>query len=203
MTSSNDPLAFMPGLDFMRQFARAAADKDAAPGTGWITPTVNVKDIDKRIADLKAVLFWLEQNAHILRATVQALEVQKMTLAALQGMNVNLADIARAFAAPTDQALPESAAQTTDGITQAADPAKPASSAAVHKKKPSPAAADPLQWWDALTQQFQSIAASTLQEATPPDTTRPAPADRQVRKPAKPAAKRAAPKKSAARTGGA
>ena len=53
--------------------------------------------LDKRIKELKAVLFWLEQNGTALKATIQALEVQKMTLAALAGMNLNMAEVAKAF----------------------------------------------------------------------------------------------------------
>jgi len=178
MTSGNNPLLtqLMPGFDFMRQFAQAAVDKSATPPlAGWVAPIVSVEELDKRIADLRAVLFWLEQNGQVLRATVQALEVQKMTLAALQGMNLNLADIAKAISVPVhvSSAAQDSSATargTASGADSDSDPAttKPASAAA---QPPAPAMTDPLQWWGALTQQFQTIAASTLREAvqaTPP-----------------------------------
>jgi len=198
MTSDSDPLAFtklMPGFDFMRQLAQAAASKGAMPqAAGWVAPTVSIEELDKRIADLKAVQLWLEQNVHILRATVQALQVQKMTLATLQGMNLNMADIAKAFAAPVQpasKASSEPSAETADAAGQA----------------PAPAATDPLRWWEALTQQFQAIAAGTLREtaqaAPPPVPDEPANASTPAAKPArksaaaKPAAKRSAPDKSA------
>jgi hypothetical protein len=213
MTSGSDPLAFtklMPGFDFMRQFAQAAANKSATPhAADWVAPTVSIEELDKRIADLKAVQFWLEQNVHLLRATMQALQVQKMTLAALQGMNLNLADVAKVFAAPAQQpqpaptASPEPSAMASETAGAAAEPA------------PAPAVTDPLQWWDALTQQFQAIAASALPEAAQAGAPSPmpagpagdsAPAAKPARKSAaaKPAAKRSAPKKpaqSAARRG--
>ena len=44
-----------------------------------------MEELDKRIDELKAVQFWLDQNAMALKATIQALEVQKMTLATLKG----------------------------------------------------------------------------------------------------------------------
>jgi hypothetical protein len=56
-----------------------------------------VEELDKRIEELKAVQFWLDQNAMALKATIQALEVQKMTLATLKGMNFNMGDVANAF----------------------------------------------------------------------------------------------------------
>jgi len=43
----------------------------------WVAPTIDVNELQKRIDDLKAVQFWLEQNGRALAATVQALEVQK------------------------------------------------------------------------------------------------------------------------------
>jgi len=194
MTSGGDPSAFaklMPGFDFMRQFATADATKNIVPNlASWVTPTVSIEDIDKRITDLKAVLFWLEQNAHVLRATVQALEVQKMTLTALRNMNLNLADVAKAFTTPVQTAEP--AAPETGAAEQ--DPAEP---------KAAPV--DPLQWWGALTQQFQNIAATlgdAVQAAPPPASADSAgkPARKSA---AKRAAKPAAPKKSAARGGNA
>jgi hypothetical protein len=63
----------------------------------WVAPTLNVEELEKRIEELKAVHFWLEQNSRALGATIQALEVQKMTLATLKGMNFNIGDVANAF----------------------------------------------------------------------------------------------------------
>ncbi|MDR0478868.1 MAG: hypothetical protein LBH31_03480 [Burkholderiaceae bacterium] len=174
MTSSSDPLAFaqlIPGFDVMQQFAQAAASAaGSAPGfAGWIAPTVSIEELDKRIAELKAVQFWLEQNLLAIRATTQALEVQKMTLAALQSMNLNLPDIAQTFTAPTE-ATDETAAAAREPLRQ--DRSQDVRPATATGTAPSPAEAaaasntpDPLQWWGALTRQFQSIAASALREA--------------------------------------
>lgn len=43
----------------------------------WVAPTLSVEELDKRIQELKTVQFWLEQNTNALKATIQALEVQK------------------------------------------------------------------------------------------------------------------------------
>ena len=63
------------------------------PSVGqWIAPTLDPAEIDKRIEELRTVQFWLEQNARMLAATIQALEVQRMTLSTLKTMNVAVGD---------------------------------------------------------------------------------------------------------------
>ena len=53
-----------------------------APLPGFV-PTTDVSELEKRIADLKAVESWLQASTHMLRMTIQALEVQRATLAVL------------------------------------------------------------------------------------------------------------------------
>ena len=151
----------VPGFDFLKNLSAqsAASAPPSMPGMaqlgGWVAPTLNVEELDKRIAELKAVQFWLDQNATALKATIQALEVQKMTLTALRGMNVNMNEMAQAFTArmPGAPSAPEPSAKP-----QAA-PDSPA------KKAEGGAAIDPMQWWGALTQQFQTIAAEAMKDA--------------------------------------
>ena len=64
------------------------------PGIGqWVAPTLDPAEIEKRISELRTVQYWLEQNARMLAATIQALEVQRMTLSTLKTMNVQMADL--------------------------------------------------------------------------------------------------------------
>ena len=121
----------MPGLDFLKQFATAGGAPGMPQAAQWVTPTLDPKELEKRIQELKSVQFWLDQNAKALSATIQALEVQRMTLETLQGMNVGMADVAAAMAGNTKTEQP---------------------------------VLDPMQWWGAISQQFQSIAAKTMQE---------------------------------------
>ena len=92
---------FVPGFDFLQNLGQAAnpGAKGSPQGmpnmASWVAPTLSIEELDKRIQELKTVQFWLEQNTHALKATIQALEVQKMTLSTLQGMNVNMADLDR------------------------------------------------------------------------------------------------------------
>ena len=99
---------FVPGFDFLQSLAKGASQAPAAmPNlSSWVAPTLNVEELDKRIGELKAVSFWLDQNAKALAATIQALELQKMTLATLKGMNFNMADIANALKLKPGDATP-------------------------------------------------------------------------------------------------
>lgn len=161
---------FVPGFDFLQNLAKgASANVPQMPNLGnWVAPTLNVEELDKRIEELKNVQFWLEQNSRALSATIQALEVQKMTLATLKGMNFNLGDVANAFklktadtVASTVQKATVAAKTTAEAVGDVAGGASKAAS-----KAAAPAMVDPLQLWGALTTQFQQIAATALQEVT-------------------------------------
>jgi hypothetical protein len=53
------------------------------PGVGM--PTVDVKEIEKKIAELKTVETWLTMNVGFVQMTIQTLEMQKSALQALGG----------------------------------------------------------------------------------------------------------------------
>jgi hypothetical protein len=101
MATTSTESAFNPftaGIEFMQQFTKNMSAGGAAGGLGgmsmpkipgmpeWAMPTMDPAEIEKRISELKTVLFWLEQNANALKASVQALEVQKMTIESLKSM---------------------------------------------------------------------------------------------------------------------
>jgi hypothetical protein len=170
---------WVPGFEFLQSLTQPTqASTGAGPALGgWVAPTLSVEDLDKRIAELKAVLFWLEQNSTALKATIQALEVQKMTLVALKGMNVSLQDMAQAFSVKAPAAPSAGSAASAPAQAPVAPPAaepapKPrrqsAKARAASAAKASPAASgpvDPMQWWGALTQQFQQIAQAAVADA--------------------------------------
>ena len=167
---------FVPGFDFLQNLAKGTAQSlPQLPGlSSWVAPTLNVEELEKRIDELKAVHFWLDQNSKALSATIQALEVQKMTLATLKGMNFSMADMANALKLKTGDSA-ASGAQESDRPAPA--PAR-ASTARNPAKAPAPAPAsvvDPMQWWGSLTQQFQQIAADAMKDVarnTAKDTAR-------------------------------
>ena len=157
---------FVPGFDFLQNLAKGASQSmpQMAHLSNWVAPTMNLEELEKRISELKAVHFWLDQNSKALAATVQALEVQKMTLATLKGMNFNMGEVAEALKLKPGA-----------GIFGAGTGTSPAgeSQTAAHPKaggaaKPPSGLVDPLHWWGAVTQQFQQIAANAMKEATAP-----------------------------------
>jgi hypothetical protein len=163
---------FIPGFDFLQNLAQSAGKAQPGAAPSWVAPTLSVEELDKRIQDLKAVQFWLEQNVTTLKATIQAMEVQKMTLATLQGMNVNMADLAKAFAAKPEAAAPAAETPTPEPQPAAQAEPEPATPSEEPKKasRQSKAKAadkpmvDPMAWWGSLSQQFQNIAASAMKD---------------------------------------
>jgi hypothetical protein len=162
---------FVPGFDFLKNLTPSGgAGASAAPG--WVAPTLDPEELDKRIQELKTVQFWLEQNTKAVGATIQALEVQRMTLNTLKGMNMSFNDLADSLKAKSQPAAP---AQPMYSFTQAA-PAQPAPvvhdepeapqakpSQARNKKAPA-SGVDPSHWWGALTDQFQHIATHAMND---------------------------------------
>lgn len=179
--------ALMPGLDFMNQLASAGS------GSNWIAPTVDIDELERRIRELKTVQFWLEQNLQGIKASIQALEVQKMTLQTLQSMNLGMSEIAKAFTLSSEK--PADTPNPGDARSAVVPKQTPQRDTDGNPDEANPAAAmaDPLQWWGALTQQFQQIATQALQEAAA-QTTPPGEAGKSAKAPA--AAEKTAPSRS-------
>ena len=156
MTGANDLARMVPGFDFLQGLMKGAGA--AVPGMGqWIAPTLDPEVIDKRIDELRTVQFWLEQNARLLATTIQALEVQRMTLSTLRTMNLPLSDLGEALriktpAAPAPSPAPARAPAAVEPAATAAGP-------------PAAGAIAPRQWWGALTQQFTEIASRALKDS--------------------------------------
>lgn len=180
---------FIPGFDFLQGLAQSAGAAANPMGRvpQWVAPTVSVEEVDKRIAELKAVQFWLEQNSRALAATIQALEVQRMTLSTLKDMNVSMSELAKSFpfpgAAPAEPVAtgntgwPMGAATAAPAAELEPEPepeAEPAAAEAASQTQAGPssqaALGQAMQWWGALTQQFQQIAAKAMAEPVPPET---------------------------------
>jgi hypothetical protein len=200
---------FVPGFDFLKNLTPGGGASAPSAAPGWVAPTLDPEELDKRIQELKTVLFWLEQNSKAVGATIQALEVQRMTLNTLKGMNMSFQDLAASLKAKPQEA----AAQPAYAFTPEAAPAPPAAEPEAPKAQPKArkssakkeAAAggvDPAHWWGALTDQFQHIATHAMNdmthraqahaatEAAKPETQKAA---------AKPAARKSTARKPAAR----
>ena len=157
-----DPSAFtklVPGFDFLQSLVKGAGA--ALPGIGqWVAPTIDPEELEKRIKELRTVQYWLEQNARMLGATIQALEVQRMTLSTLKTMNVQMDDLRESMkikmpaSAPAPQAAPEPEPEPE------AEPA----AASAPDATPAPGVVDPMQWWGALTKQFTELATTAMKD---------------------------------------
>ena len=55
---------FIPGFEFLQSLGKVGQGSAAQPPfANWVAPTLSVEEINKRIEELKAVQFWLEQKA--------------------------------------------------------------------------------------------------------------------------------------------
>lgn len=152
MSDASDFTKLVPGFDFLQSLVKNAGA--ALPGIGqWVAPTLDPAELEKRIEELRTVQFWLEQNARMLATTIQALEVQKMTLSTLKTMNLQMGD------------LRESLKLKSPGDLAAAAPA-PAAASRARKAEPAGAGVvDPMQWWGALTNQFTQLATTAMKDS--------------------------------------
>jgi hypothetical protein len=144
----------VPGFDFLQSLVKNAGA--AIPGIGqWVAPTLDPAELEKRIGELRTVQFWLEQNARMLATTIQALEVQKMTLSTLKTMNVQMGDLRESL-----KLKPASAPAAAEPAASTAKKAAPRAQTAA-----APGVVDPMQWWGALTGQFAQLAATAMKDS--------------------------------------
>lgn len=193
MTQPNMPN--LPGFDAMAdtlEFVKNMWGGMQAPTgiPGMVMPTLSVEEINKQIADLKAVESWLNVNMNMLRGTIQALEVQSATLSTLHAMG-------QTFGAGMPQganAAPnKAAAAAASHASAAASAQKPASAA--DPLLATAAAGTPEAWWNMLQAQFNQAVSSVMAEEKPAASKKEKPAARAARAPS------AAAKKTAAKSG--
>lgn len=86
--SANQQAAANPMIDPLG-FIRQLWGSMQVPG--MVAPPMSVDELDKKIQDLKTVESWLTVNMNMLRGTIQTLEVQRATMAALQSIGESFA----------------------------------------------------------------------------------------------------------------
>ncbi len=79
--NAQDPLEFVRGMWSNMGFSLP----------GMVTPTLDVEELDKRIKDMKAVEGWLKMNLNMLQMSIQGLEMQRATIAAVKAMSQHAA----------------------------------------------------------------------------------------------------------------
>ncbi len=180
---------FGAGLDFFQDWFKAASSAlphmsgQSTPGTpAWTLPTIDPAELDKRIQELKTVQFWLEQNARMIGMSIQALEVQRMTLDTLKGMKVPMDALRESLKARAQ--APEEPAAATNTSTPAAQP---------DSASAPPTGVNPMQWWSTLTEQFTNLAQQAVQAGQDVAASSAAPSTASA---ASPAQKASAPRKA-------
>jgi len=174
---------------------------------GMAMPSLSVDDVNKQIADLKAVESWLNVNMSMLRSTIQALEVQSATLAALHTMSNSMNSLAQAGMPQPASADSKPAADMGKAFSfappQAEKPPTPGAGDQPGSEPPqanadmgnATAFANPAAWWNLLQDQFKQ-AVSTAVTAEPRAESRSEPKAPEAEK-AKPRARKAVAKKRA------
>ena len=107
-------------MDFMKKLWGNVPGNTAVPS--FLLPTLDLDELDKRISDLKAAQAWLEVNLNLLRATIQGLEVQRHTIAAIRSLGVTAPPPQTGSAAPlAPSGLPPGwpTANQSEGATRA------------------------------------------------------------------------------------
>ena len=184
---SNPPLSNIPGAAVMSDtldFVKSLWGSMSVPGL--TAPTLSVDELDKKINDLKAVEAWLTLNMSMLRGSIQALEVQRGTIATLKSVGASLAaavntgaadnkslfeahPYASAFfqqaAAPVASGWPAKDNTLTPPDAAKAGAPAAATAAGPAASKPADAAAqmaNPAMWWNLLQDQFKQAVSSAM-----------------------------------------
>jgi len=147
---------------------------------GLTAPTLSVEELDKKISDLKAVETWLNLNMSMLRGSIQALEVQRGTIATLKSVGASLAAAvnqpqssdhksifdANPYASAFFHHAREADKDKAPAPAPAAAPAPPAAAekpAAEEAAKPSAAPmTNPAIWWNMLQDQFKQAVSTAM-----------------------------------------
>lgn len=173
----------LPGMTDTLEFVKQLWGSMQVPGT-LPTSGLSVDDLDKKIADLKAVESWLNLNLGMLRGTIQAMEIQRGTLATLRAMGDSMAQALHqtgsasdAAMAPFSQYFSQAAQATASSTAAAAAPAQGAAATGTQANtgessdttSAAPASdqamSAALGWWNVLQNQFQQAVGSAM----PPD----------------------------------
>lgn len=112
------------------------------------SPASTIEELDKRINELKTVEQWLTLNLNLLKTTIQGMEVQKGTLAAIQVFSASF------------QAGP-----SKDSPASGASPNPFATGAAAAGAQPPVGMEQAAWWWNSMQEQFGQMLAATQASA--------------------------------------
>lgn len=175
------PMPNAAGMTDTLEFVKNLWGGMNVPGAGvpgMTGSSLSTDELDKKIADLKAVESWLNLNLGMLRGTIQALEVQRGTLATLKAMGDSMAQAMQR--AGSDPALAQPFAQFfAQSAGAPSSPSSPPSPAPAASQADASAPAGPggaadqagaampaaVAWWNMLQDQFRQAVASAMPPA--------------------------------------
>jgi hypothetical protein len=140
-----------------------------------LAPLTSVEELDKRITDMRAVEQWLKLNLNMLQSAIQALEVQRATLATLRAFG------AFAQSQMTEPASPKPTDEGPRGRAAAGDAPPREAGAGSHDADDAEGAEDaqqsaaptfdPAAWWNLLQSQFNQLAQFAVAQPATASTT--------------------------------
>ncbi|MGB3288110.1 MAG: PhaM family polyhydroxyalkanoate granule multifunctional regulatory protein, partial [Burkholderiaceae bacterium] len=148
----------MASMEMMRQAWQGLAGSAGLEQVAMGTPA-SLEELDRRIADLRAVENWLRMNLSMLSSTIQGLEVQRATISTLKSFMGGAATGGAQAGGPSplEQVLGIKPAADKSTAAQKPEQAAPGAGEAYTAQ----AAAAAQGWWDMLQKQFDSLAAAT------------------------------------------
>jgi hypothetical protein len=162
------PMPNIPGVGAVTDtldFVKNLWGSMAVPGMSipnMAMPPVSLDELDKKIADLKAVEAWLNINVAMLRGTIQTMEVQRGTIATLKSMGATLAAAVKQPGADEKSVLAAAPYASAFFSQPAPTPAKAPEPAKQQDAPPVNALNNPVAWWNMLQEQFNQAVATAL-----------------------------------------
>lgn len=147
---SND--AFNDSLSFVKklwgQMGVPGMTPTSGSSFGMPMPTTSLEDMDKRIGELKTVESWLNVNMTMLHNTIQALEIQRATVAALHSLSATMAQ-------PMPANVPASSPTSSPAPETSTEDAKPTTDM-------TPIINQSAMWWNGVQEQFKNALEAAL-----------------------------------------
>jgi hypothetical protein len=166
------PAANMPGMTDTLEFVKNLWGSMNIPGasmSSMAAPPLSIEDLDKRIADLKAVESWLNINLTMLRGTIQTMEVQRATLSNLKSMSASMAEAMRQSGVSAEKmaSMPFGPffGQPAAGADAGGGSSQPGTAAPAQDPGAALGMSTAMAWWNMLQEQFTHAVSAAMAPA--------------------------------------
>ncbi|PRC94022.1 PhaM family polyhydroxyalkanoate granule multifunctional regulatory protein [Solimicrobium silvestre] len=157
MTQSASSDAFNDSLSFVKKlWGGMSVPGMTVPGMSMPVPSMSLEDMDKRIQELKTVESWLTVNMTMLHSTIQALEIQRATIATLHSLSSTMAQ--------TMQSVNSSGTSNpfAAGLASESGAAAATKSGAQEDADVAPLMSQSATWWNGVQEQFKQALGTAL-----------------------------------------